>query len=168
MSGAAGKLNALRKRRRAIAWALLPAIALWAASGSACFAMLASATAAGPSTEHAAEAHAGHHSSGGASGSHAQHGHTPAPMPAPAPDCPHCPPGHVAADGAHSTCSVNTDAASSAAKSSPAGDATPLLPVRWVPATVSAAPPLIRPTPSAAARRAAGVPIHLRRSVLRI
>ena len=154
-------LATLRKRRRSIALLLLPALALWAMSGSACLAMLAAATPVQQQTEHPADAPVGHH----AAAQHETHDAAPAPA-----DCPHCPPGHHTADFAHGSCSAAGDSASGKApQKDDSAAATPLVAIAgWAARSTSAVPPLITPVAPDPAQLRAPVPIRIRHCVFRI
>ena len=147
----------LRKRRRGVALTLLPALAFWAASGSACLTMLLASTPAHAHAGHSASEHTGHHA-----GAHPA-AHDPAPAPA---DCPHCPPGHSAGNVAHSSCAQADVAADGKALHKSCSAGAPLLAAaRWAVPAAAAAPPLIHGTASNTTRPLAAVPIHIRHCV---
>ena len=156
-------LATLRKRRRSIALALLPTLALWAMSGSACLAMLTAATPAQPQAEHSAAAHAGPH----AAADHDDHGHAPAPAPA---ECPHCPPAHAVADRAHPSCSTTGESSTgNTPQKSFSQSGTPLFAVaHWLLPVTSAIPPLIAGLPPGTVQRPARVPLNIRHCVFLI
>jgi hypothetical protein len=136
-------LTTLRRKRRGVLLALLPALLLWTASGSACLAMLAgdmppSAAArsepAKHGTAHDKHAHAAH--------THAAPSHEQAP-PTPSHDCPHCPPHHGTDATAHAACVDSTDTPASQATSSSLTFAAWLPTARSALQVASPIPPLI-------------------------
>jgi hypothetical protein len=137
-------LTALRRKRRGVLLALLPALLLWTASGSACLAMLAGDLQ--PSHAAAQSEPVGH---GNAHGEHTHAAHTHvAPSheqapPAPSHDCPHCPPHHGTDATAHAACVDSTDTPTSQATSSGLTFAAWLPSARSTLQIASPIPPLI-------------------------
>lgn len=154
---AAHVLGTLRRRRRVVAAALLPALLAYMATGSACLAMT-------PGTP-APEAHAVHKSHAHAA-SHTDH-HAAHPSASPDAPCPHCPAGGTAAVSVHACAAP--DATAAHLQSTPQPDAKPLLlGADWVPPPSAPAPPLI---PFAAWQRGAvtrDVPLNILHCVLLI
>jgi hypothetical protein len=148
-------LDALRRQRRRLAAALVPAVLVAVLSGVACPAMSTAPPAAAPVAHHEHPAHA-HHA--------ADHERAPA---QPTGDCPHCPGGHEAANVAATHCAVA--AAPVVTHDALAAASIPALPAkhRIVPGA-TALPPSIRGSPRAAPLPASTVPLHLRHCVLQI
>lgn len=140
-------LPLLRARKRAILLAVLPALALASAAGTAC-----AATHAEPAAAHAAgDAHVAHHVAG-----HDEHSS------APAQPCPHCPLESGSANAGHSACAIDEgqDGGGAAPAKSVVEHQAPLT-HEWLLPAARAAPPLIA-APSDVAPAAGARPLTLR------
>lgn len=151
----------LRRRRRAVLCAVLPALALSVASGPACAAMLAaSATNASVVTDGGHDVHADHRHG-------AQAAHEPA---APGLPCPHCPLELGAANAGHAAC-VSLDA-NEDGTATPTGTASVCPPqiylASWILPAARASPPLIGPAVTHDTPLGAAVSLNLRHCVLLI
>jgi hypothetical protein len=124
--------------------------------------MTAGAPATQPQVEHSGSAHAMHHEAAHPDADQ-HHGNRTG-------DCPHCPPGHDAANVAHASCSAATASATgSSLHKSPSAEAMPIVALAlWVGPAVGAAPPLILGMPPGATRRSPVVPINIRHCVFLI
>ena len=157
-------LGTLRRRIRGVAVALLPVLALTAASAPACVAMeTARASVAHDSQSHPPHhggAHAAHDS--GAHAAHDAHAHG-SPAPAPSDPCPHCPLESGAAIASHAVCVVAEGQASGGIAHASFAFELPaaLFSTHVVPAA-SAVPPLIAPRAGPAAPSPAAPPLNVR------
>jgi hypothetical protein len=127
-------LATLRRRRRSILCALLPAFALSVATGPTCAAMRGAPTSGTTVELHDShDARASHH-----------HGSAPTEEPAPAIPCPHCPLESGAANAGHATC-VTADAqeSSGAAPAKAPTTPPPVFLASWLLPAARASPPLI-------------------------
>jgi hypothetical protein len=156
-------LSALRRWRRGVIAAALPALLVSALAGATCADMTAPHTAAVPS-EHSA--HPSHAHQATRHDAHAEHGQALDAAPASMGDCPHCLGGHAAANVAGSDCSVGAapPGASFAVPGTLPGAAIAGAPH----AAPTPAPPLIRETPPPDEPAAVAVPLRIRHCVLLI
>ncbi|HVY65671.1 MAG TPA: hypothetical protein VHH11_12690 [Gammaproteobacteria bacterium] len=149
-------LDRLRRQRRRLAAALVPALLASVLAGAACPAMGAAPPPATHAAQHDHSAHA----------EHAQHPSPPSPAPSPIGDCPHCLGGDAAGNVSGAECAV---AAAPAMATHATPVTLPALPVvHHVPAAASAVPPLIRAAVRDAAAPPAAVPLRLRHCTLLI
>jgi hypothetical protein len=166
-SGSAHWLQALRRRRRAVVCALLPAFALSAISTPACAAMLAAAAGASAQIhEHAPHQHAAGHSAHEHAAAHADEPAAPA-----APPCPHCPLESVAANAGHASCTaVDGQDDGDIAQPSSTGDRLPqlLLPSWLLPAARAAPPSFAAIAHACPPPVRASIPLNLRHCVFLI
>jgi len=153
----------LRRLRRAVAGAVVPALLLSVLAGAACPAMSA------PTPNALRSAHGTHAAQQHDHAAHEHHAHDGARVP-PAPpngDCPHCLGGHEAGNVTTADCDVM--AAAAPTKTHALSAAPLVLPTAgYGPRTASAAPPLIRPAARTTSAPTSSVPLHLRHCVLLI
>lgn len=156
MSKPESKLLALlRRKRRAVAGLLLPALLAWVATGSACVTMTHGTPA--PRAAHAAHAH----------DAHAAHQHV-TPRPAlPDSPCPHCPADGTAAVAAHACAGADTTATKVSGTPLPDVKPPPLA-ASWQPLPLTPAPPLIRLAASPRGAATRNVPLNILHCVLLI
>jgi hypothetical protein len=161
--GGGNVLVTLRRLRRTVAGALVPALLSSVLAGAACPAMSAAAPAATrsahatPASQHREHATHAHHSHDGVSMPPAQ----------PTGDCPHCLGGHAA--GNVTTADCDMVAAAPPATTHVLSAATLVLPIAsYEPRTAIAIPPLIRTATRANRAPATSVPLRIRHCVLLI
>jgi hypothetical protein len=147
-------LAALRRRKRAILAALLPAVALSAVSPIVCAAMLGASSA---TTVTIQEGHAHHGAAEGAE--------TPTDVTPSFPPCPHCPLGSGAANAGHGICSAADDQDDGRGPK-PAAASERILAVLIALPPAHAAPPPLRKAGTPRAPPPHAVPVNIRHCVL--